>query len=257
MNFRSMSRDDGVELGIWLNSDSVVSAELAGLTGFDWAVLDWEHGICDFNGILGKLRALTPAETVPVVRVPANDPVYIKKALDLGAGGIMVPGINNAAEAAAAVSYMRYAPEGVRGMASSCRAAAYGREFRDYFPGVNERLLKSVQIETATGAGNVDAIAAVPGVDMLFLGHSDLSASLGIYGDYSNPEVLRIEKAVLAACRKHGKSAGLIVRNRSDLARYISAGFRFIIVAVDISMLRQAMDSALTECRNLVADSGK
>lgn len=244
-NFKEINKTDKALLGIWLNSDSIVSAEISGHCGFDWAVVDWEHGMSSFNGILNKVRALSTSETAPVIRVPANDPVYIKKGLDMGASGIMVPNINNAAEAKIAVSAMQYPPEGTRGMASSCRAADYGYGFKEYFKKINSGLVKAVQIETAEATANIDAIAAVDGVDMLFIGHSDLSASLDIYGDFKNERILKIENDLISACKKYNKQAGLIVRDSDKITSLIEKGFRYIIIATDTGLLKQGMKNAL------------
>ena len=240
-NFKKIDKSNDPKLGVWLCGDSIVAAELAGKCEFDWVVVDWEHGMCGYEGILAKVRALSGTDAGSVVRVPSHDPEQIKKALDMGASGIMVPNVNTPEEAAAAVSAMRYAPEGIRGMASGCRAADYGMGFKEYFAEVNDSILKAVQIETAEAAENIDAIAAVDGVDMLFIGHSDLTASLGIYGDYQHEKVLEIERRLLEACVKHKKRAGLIARAGNDVASYAKAGFTFIILGTDIGLLKNAM----------------
>lgn len=240
-NFKKIDKSNAPKFGVWLNSDSIIAAELAGECEFDWTVVDWEHGMCGYDGILGKVRALSATHTGSVVRVPLNSPEYMKKALDAGASGIMVPSINTPEEAATAVSFMRYAPAGIRGMASGCRASDYGLEFKAYFAEVNDSILKAVQIETAEAVDNIDAIAAVDGVDMLFLGHSDLTASLGIFGDYQNARVLEIEQKLLEACAKHNKLAGLIARGKNNVSRYIESGFTFIILGSDTGLLKNAM----------------
>jgi 2-keto-3-deoxy-L-rhamnonate aldolase RhmA len=193
---------------------------------------------------LAKVRALSGTDTASIVRIPANDPVYVKKALDMGASGVMAPNVNSAEDAAALVASMRYAPNGIRGMASGCRAADYGFKFKEYFREINDALFKAVQIETKEAVENIDAIAAVDGVDMLFIGHSDLTASLGIYGDYQNEMVLDIERKVLAACERHGKTAGLIARGAENIARYVDSGFKYVVTAVDTSLLKNAMSNA-------------
>jgi 2-keto-3-deoxy-L-rhamnonate aldolase RhmA len=233
--------------GIWLGSGSAVAAEMAAAAGFDWALLDLEHGLFGESELLGLFHALARTGTAPVVRVPSGKSDLIKKALDYGASGIMVPMISRAEEAAAFVAALRYPPAGIRGLTRSSRAAEYGGDFPDYFRRANERLTGIVQIETAQGVEQADAIAATEGVDVLFIGHSDLSLALGCFEDFSAPAMQAAEARVLAACVRHGKKAGLLLRAGMSPAEFRKKGFSLMALGSDIGCLKQGFQNMLRE----------
>jgi 4-hydroxy-2-oxoheptanedioate aldolase len=232
--------------GIFINSGSISSSDLAGVVGFDWVFLDMEHGLGDQGAVLAMIRALGGSPTAPVVRIPALREEYVKLVLDFGAAGIMCPMIRSAAEARELVTLMRYPPAGRRGMASSSRAAAFGTEFEDYFARANADLLCVVQVETREAVAEIDAIAATPGVDVLFIGHSDLSLALDCFGQFEHPEMVRAERAVLEAARNHGKTAGMLLRSGMDRAAYEQRGFRFLALGSDIGCLRAGYEGLLS-----------
>lgn len=225
--------------GIWLGSGSDGIAEALSHTGFDWMLIDAEHGPIETSGILPLLRAIAPSPTAAVVRLPWNDPVLIKRALDLGATTLMLPFIQNAEEAKAAVSAMRYAPEGIRGVAGVTRAARYGLD-ANYLHEAKNRLGLIVQVETAEAVGNISDIASVEGVDAVFIGPADLAASLGHLGDSNHPEVQDAIARAANAIRAAGKSAAILALEIETARKYRGFGFNMIAGGIDVHLLVKA-----------------
>jgi 4-hydroxy-2-oxoheptanedioate aldolase len=230
-------------IGIWLTMGSSAVAEMAALTGFDWGLIDLEHGTGTYLDVLPELRALELHGVPGIVRVPALDLAATKRVLDFGAAGVMFPQINTAEEAREAVSFTRYPPDGVRGMASGCRASVYGRDFEDYYAKVNDNILTVIQLESAEAVENADAIAAVDGVDVLFIGHSDLSLALGCFQDFQNEKMLTAEATVLAACQRHGKQAGQILRAPATVKETTARGFTFLAPGTDGGCIRKGFQA--------------
>lgn len=226
--------------GIWLASGAHAAAELAATAGFDWALLDLEHGLATEADALRALQVLTPSPVATVARVPTWDSPLVPRLLDCGASGIMAPMIRTAAEAAEFVRALRYPPQGKRGLSASSRAAGYGATFRSYFAEANERVAGIVQIETVEALGCLDALAALDGVDMLFIGHSDLSLALGCYERFDAPEFVAAEQAVIAACARHGKHAGMLLKSGMPIADYRRRGYRGFALGTDLGCLRGA-----------------
>jgi 2-keto-3-deoxy-L-rhamnonate aldolase RhmA len=233
-------RNGTASKGIWVATGSHVVAKIAGCSGFDWCLLDMEHGLGSEDDTLRQIQELNSTRSAPIVRIPANESHFIKRYLDFGAEGIMVPMIRNAADARVFVEAMRYPPRGIRGLTTSSRAARYGFDF-DRYAGFAERdLLGIVQIENAEAVADCEAIAAIDGVDVLFIGHSDLSLQLGCLGKYDAAPVVEAEAKVLAACRRHSKAAGLLYRPSMDLAECARRGYTFIAMGTDIGCLKTA-----------------
>ncbi len=214
--------------GTWAVLGSALAAEIAGHAGFDWILLDMEHGMGGHDSLLAQLQALEGTPAAPLVRVAANDPVLVKRVLDLGPSVIMVPQVHSAGEAERAVRAMRYPPLGARGVSPYTRASGFGRTFEDYFASAGESLLGIVQIESAEAVCNAEAIAAVDGVDVLFVGPLDLSVGLGIMGQFRDPRFLEAVRRVVAAARAHGKAAGTILVGAETVEETVSQGFTFI-----------------------------
>ncbi len=231
--------------GVWLSAGSHVAAEIAAAAGFDWALLDLEHGLGGEQDMLRMLQVMSRTGTAPVVRVPSHTSELIKKALDFGASGVMAPMVNSAADAQAFVRALRYPPTGSRGLTASSRAAGYGYEFKEYFRQANSRITGIAQIETARAVEQADAIAAIDGVDVLFIGHSDLSLELGCFGEYAAPSMQTAEAAVLAACVRHGKKAGMLLKAGMSAEACRQKGFSFLALGGDIGCLRQGFDQLL------------
>lgn len=247
MQYLKMDRD--FLAGLWLSSGSVTAAEIAGAAGFDWLLIDGEHGLASESGILEILRALAASTACPVVRIPSHDSPLLGRVLDFGAGGIMAPGVESADEARQLVQRMRYPPRGKRGLTASSRAAGHGSQFKTYFSEANEKLALIAQIETADGVAHADEIAAVDGVSALFVGHSDLSLNLGVFGDWEHDALKAAESRVIAACRKSGKLPGLLLKSGQSTAPYREKGFRLIALGTDSGLLRSGCASLLAGWR--------
>lgn len=229
--------------GTWLNLGSSLTAEMAGRAGFDWVLVDMEHGAGDQHSLVHQLQALDTTNAAGVVRIAWNEAPRFKRVLDQGASGIMVPYVNTAEAARQAVAAMRYPPQGVRGVARSNRAAGFGQDFAAYFAEANENLLTVVQIETAEAIANVEEIAAVEGVDVLFVGPLDLSVSLGIPGQSTHPDFRAAIRRVIDAARKAGKAAGILLGSAEQIAPTVEDGFTFIAVGSDGVMVAQGMNA--------------
>jgi 4-hydroxy-2-oxoheptanedioate aldolase len=229
--------------GCFLGLGSSLTAEIVGGAGFDWVLIDLEHGSGDEGDVLHQLQALDRTAAVPIVRVESHERQRFHRVLDLGACGIMVPRVNNADEAKVAISALRYPPAGVRGVAQMNRACDFGRNFKGYLETANERLLGVLQIESIEGVRNVDSIAELDGADVLFVGPSDLSQAMGIVGQFDHPEFQRALREVGEAAQRHGKTAGVLMKSPLDFTAYWDMGYRFLACGSDGGMLSQAAHS--------------
>ncbi len=232
--------------GTFLNLGSSLTAEIAGLAGFDWLLIDNEHGAGDLHELLFQLQGIESTPAAPVVRIAWNDPVRFKRVLDLGVSGVMVPFINTAAEARQAVAAMRYPPLGIRGVAKMNRACGFGTRFDTYFNSASQNLLTIVQIETEAAVENAAEIAAVDGVDTLFVGPLDLSVSLGVPGQSAHPKFRTAVEHVVAACHKARKAAGIVVSRPEEIGKAIGDGFTMIILGSDGAMVADTMRQVST-----------
>lgn len=229
------------QLGIWNTIGGNTVPELLGGAGFDWVLVDCEHAPVEPVEVLGALQAIGQnLEVSAVVRPAANDPVLFKRLLDMGAQTFLVPYIQTAAEAEAAVRAMRYGPKGIRGMAGMTRATRYGK-VTDYYNRAESELCLIVQVETIYAMDQLEAIAAVDGVDGVFIGPADLSASMGLRGQTSHPEVVAVIEDALARLKAAGVPAGIMALNPADAARYIDLGSVMTAVGVDLVLLAEAV----------------
>ena len=245
MNFIKDKVEKQVTRGLFIASGTEFAVELAGHAGFDYLVLDMEHGLGDEGAVLRMIRSLNGFETAPIVRIPYLRIEYVKKVLDLGAAGIMCPMVETENDARDLVDFMRYPPEGKRGLTGGSYASGYGTDFKDYFTRANANLLCVAQIENAKGVENIDAIASVDGVDVLFVGHSDLSLNLGCYNKFDDGKIIEAELAVLAAAGKYGKIAGMMLKSGMNAETCIKRGFNFLVLGTDIGCLRSAYGKLL------------
>ncbi len=225
---------------VTLNSPEVV--EILCLAGFDWLFLDAEHAPLDPSGLQMLLQA---AGSVPcLVRVPATDEVWIKKALDAGAAGIIVPQVNSAEQAQQVVSWCRYPPQGRRGIGLS-RAHAYGFNHAGYVDTANDHVTVVVQAEHVDAVAGIEQICKVEGIDAVLIGPSDLAASLGVTGQLSHPRVLESIETVAAACRAADTRLGLFSVSPEVLLNYSMSGFSLMAVGVDVLFLGTAASEAV------------
>jgi 2-dehydro-3-deoxyglucarate aldolase len=228
----------GVSYGTWVTiGNPDVSDILQGLP-FDWLVFDMEHSPVSAETVSHMIQVLDEAKVSPLVRVGANDQYLIKVALDMGAHGVVVPLVNTREDAEAAVRYCRYPPVGVRGVAPR-KAADYGLSAAEYLRKANEETLLLVQVETLEALKNLDAILGVKGVDIAFVGPTDLTMSLGLLDDRSNPRILEEMQTVVKKCQEYGKIPGTMALTPDEAKRDASMGFRFISLASDVRHLTE------------------
>ncbi len=224
------------QIGLWVTLPSGFTAEALATCGFDWLLFDTEHSIGDPISVFHQLQAAAPHPVSAVVRPAANDPVLIKRMLDEGAQSLIVPYVQNAEEARAAVAAVRYAPEGIRGMAGLTRATRYGT-VRDYARRAAQEICLIVQVESVEAVEQIEAIAAVDGIDGIFIGPADLSATMGHAGDTGHPEVVAAVDSAIARIRRAGKPAGTLSLDPPSGRRVIAAGSVFTAVDVDAAIL--------------------
>jgi 2-dehydro-3-deoxyglucarate aldolase len=226
-------------IGCWCSLANPVTAEVLGLAGFDWLLLDAEHAPNDVTTLIPQLLALKDSPSAPVVRPPWNDTVVIKRLLDAGFYNFLIPYVESAEEARRAVAATRYPPAGVRGVSVSQRQNRYGT-VPDYLTSINESIALMVQIESAAGLGAVDAIAGVDGVDGIFVGPSDLAAAMGHLGNAAHPEVQQAIRHIFERTRAAGKPSGILAPVEADARRYIEWGAGFVAVGSDLGLFRAA-----------------
>lgn len=234
------------QVGLWASLASNVVCNVLADSGFDWIVIDTEHAPNDLNTVLGQLQALGASTTTPFVRPAWNDPVIIKRLMDIGALSLIVPFIQTREEARQAVRNTRYPPDGIRGVAVATRANRYGRD-TDYFRTVHERVCVIAQLETHAALDQLEDIAAVDGIDGIFIGPSDLSADLGHLGDPGNAETQDMIAKAAARCRAAGKPAGILTASVEAAHRYFEQGYTFVAVGTDVVVLRNGADALAKE----------
>jgi 4-hydroxy-2-oxoheptanedioate aldolase len=230
------------QIGLWSSLSSNYTVEVVAGAGFDWILLDTEHSPSDLENLLTQLQAAAPYPTHPVVRIPWNDMVTIKRVLDIGAQSLLVPYVSTADEARAAVSYTRYPPAGVRGVAGTTRATRFGR-ITDYARRAHEEICVLVQVETQQALDNIDAIAAIDGVDGIFIGPADLHASLGHAGEIANPKVKPLIDDAIRSIRKKGKAPGILTPNEADARHWLECGALFVAVGADVGILARGAEA--------------
>ncbi|MFM7024637.1 MAG: 4-hydroxy-2-oxoheptanedioate aldolase [Limnohabitans sp.] len=246
--FKQALRERRPQIGLWMGLANAYTAEICALAGFDWLVVDGEHAPNDLRSIQAQLQTLAAYPTShPVARVPVGDIALIKQYLDLGAQNILVPMVDTAAQAAQLVQAMRY-PQydgqgGIRGMAGA-RASRWGH-YPDYFKRANQEVCLLVQVESREALKNLDAIAATPGVDGVFIGPADLSASMGHVGNAAHPEVQAAIEDAITRILKAGKAPGILTPDEKLARHYLSLGAVFVAVGLDTQILmRQTTDLA-------------
>ena len=219
--------------GSFVGLGSPTATELIARAGFDWLIIDLEHGAGTESELLAQLHATGATATAALVRPQSGERLRIGRALDLGAHGIMVPRVDLPEQAREAVSFMRYPPDGTRGLALSTRGAGLGELRHDDVRGINRRILGVIQVESPSAVAHAAEIAAIDGVDVLFVGPTDLSHSLGVPGQFDDPRYLDALRAVTAATEAAGKAAGILLYDTAVLARHRELGFRFIGLGAD------------------------
>jgi 2-keto-3-deoxy-L-rhamnonate aldolase RhmA len=241
---KQMLKDGKKTAGAWLQIASPITAEIMSLAGFDWLLIDMEHGPGDILALIGQLQAMSGSGVVPLVRVTGNDPLIIKRVLDAGALGVLVPNIQTKAEAEAAYAACKYAPEGNRGIAAGQRSAGYGYNDHQRLLTANERTLVMIQIESPQAIQNLDEILQVQGIDVFFIGPRDLATSLGYLNDPMQPVVqdaiATIERKVLAA----GRILATVGTTWEQNQKKYKAGYQMLTLMSDgVSLGKLAADT--------------
>ena len=243
--FRDALRAGQPQIGLWVGLADPNAAEALACTGYDWLLIDGEHAPNDPRSVLAQLRAVAPYTSHAVVRPVQGDVALIKQYLDIGAQTLLVPMVDTAEHAQLMVRAMRYAPEGVRGMGAALARASRWNQVEDYVNQANDQMCLLVQAETTQALENLADIAAVDGVDGVFFGPADLSASMGYRGQASHPEVQKAILAGIATVRAAGKAAGILTADPAAAKRYLEAGCTFVAVGVDTTLLVRAASDLL------------
>lgn len=231
-----------LQIGLWSSLCSNIAAEIIADSGFDWILLDSEHSPNEIPGLLSQLQAVARGTATPIVRPAWNDAVLAKRCLDIGAQTLLFPYVQNAEEARRAVAATRYPPQGIRGVAVATRAGRYGR-VPGYLTKANDEICVLVQVETRVALSELEAIAKVEGVDGVFIGPSDLAASLGHLGNPQAPEVQKAIEEAVSRLKALGKPAGILTANEEEARRYIDWGFLFVAVGADVGLLARNADA--------------
>jgi len=247
-------RGTEVQIGLWSCLASPVAAEVVAGSGFDWILLDTEHAPNDVGDIHRQLQAMQGSAVSAVVRPAWNDPLLFKRLLDVGVQSFVVPFVQDPSEARRAVAATRYPPRGIRGVATTTRASRYGR-VKDYLSRASDEICVIVQVETRAALGQIDAIAAVDGVDGLFIGPSDLAADLGHLGDNGHPEVRAAIEDAIGRIRAAGKAAGILAPVEADARHWIDVGCRFVGVGNDAAVLARQTEALAAKFKCLEVPS--
>lgn len=241
-------------VGAWLSVGHPTIAEVTAAQGFDFVLIDTEHTPIGLETVENMSRGVDAVETdtSTLVRVPSNDPVRIKRVLDIGISGVMVPMVETADEAREVVEATRYPPDGIRGVASG-RATEYGDDFKQYVENANDSIFTIVQIETQTGLNNADDIVAVDGIDAVFVGPADLSANLGIFAEWENDRLDEAIERVIETGNRANVPVGTLVVSPDDIEMRVEQGFDYLIVGKDTSHLSSANERILEEYEDAVS----
>ncbi len=241
----------GTVNGVMVLTNSPASVEILGYAGFDYVIIDTEHGPNNIAAVENMIRAAETSGIAPIIRVTKNDPACILRVMDVGARGVLVPQVNSAAEALAAVRAVRYHPHGDRGLAGIVRAARYGfTPLGDYIADTNDNSLVIVQAEDIKAVAALDEILAVEGVDGVLVGPADLSQSMGITGRFDDPEFGRVVHDIVAQTLKAGKLAGLFCFDAAQAKYWRNLGVRLLLVGTDTIMFAAAARTLAAELKS-------
>jgi 4-hydroxy-2-oxoheptanedioate aldolase len=240
--FKRVLRERRPQIGLWSSLASNIAVEVIAGSGFDWILLDTEHAPNELPMVLAQLQASAGGTASPIVRLAWNDMVLIKRFLDIGAQSLLIPFVQNAEEARRAVAATRYPPGGVRGVALASRASRYGR-VKDYHRRADEEICLLVQVETRAALREVDAIAAVDGVDGVFIGPSDLSADMGHLGNPTHPEVSEAISLAIERIKAAGKAPGIFALGEPDARQWLQRGVLFVAIGSDLGLLARQSEA--------------
>ena len=243
--FKLALKNQQPQIGFWVNLIGSLSTEISAGAGFDWLLFDGEHTPNHLQSMLAHLQTIAAYDSQPVCRIPVGDTALIKQYLDLGVPNLLVPMVDTAEQARMLVQACRYPPLGVRGMAGG-RASRWGR-FTRYAHEANDQICLLVQAETRLALSNLDAMLAIEGIDGIFIGPADLSASMGHVGNPMHPEVQATIEDAIVRIRKAGKAPGILTADTALAKRYLELGALFVAVGIDTSILVRATSSLLAQ----------
>lgn len=238
--FKEALAQPRAQIGLWLGLADPYAAEMCATAGFDWLLIDGEHGPNDLRSMLGALQAVAPYPAHPVLRIPHGDTALIKQVLEIGATTLLVPMVESAVQARELVRATRYPPQGVRGVGSGLARSSRWSAYPDYLREADDGVCLLVQVETASALSNLDEIAAVDGVDGVFIGPADLSASMGHLGNPGHPDVRQAIDTAIARILSAGKAPGILAVDEALARHYIDLGVRFVAVGVEVTLLARA-----------------
>jgi len=230
-------RNGEVLIGTFLSLGNSLTTEIIAQAGFDWVLIDLEHGIGSEQDVLHQLQAIEHTNVEAIVRVESYQRQRIHRVLDLGAHGIMCPRIDNAEEAEQVIKALHYPTKGIRGVAKMVRATGFGANFNQYNHDLADNLLGIIQVETTESLNNLDGIANIAGVDVLFIGPADLSMALGIFGQLDHPIFINAVKDIITAATKANKAIGILLFDPQDFKKYYDQGVRFFACGTDTLFL--------------------
>jgi len=231
-----------LQIGLWCSLCSPITAEIVSHSGYDWLLLDTEHSPNEVPDVLAQLQAVQAGTASAIVRPAWNDIVLIKRFLDIGAQTLLVPFVQSADEARRAVEATRYPPGGIRGITGSGRASRYGR-VTNYLKNASQEICLLVQVETKSALDRIEEIASVDGIDGVFIGPNDLSASFGHIGNWAHPDVQAALEDAVRRLKKIGKPAGILTPNEEEAKRFIQWGYTFVAVGADLGLLARGADA--------------
>ncbi len=237
MNLKQRLKNGEAVHGCWLNTGSPLTAEIVGLSGFDWVLIDLEHGAGSEAALMPVLQALEHTGITPVVRVESAEGPRIQRVLDMGAKGIMCPKIATPEDAVKLGKGLHYPPFGTRGVAKMVRATGFGKNFQSYYDSSRDNILGVAQIETTSVLNHLDAVAQTDGIDVLFIGPADLSMELGIFGQFDHPLFVEAMRETINAAGKAQKAVGILFFNPDDYNRYYNLGIRFLACGSDATFV--------------------
>jgi 4-hydroxy-2-oxoheptanedioate aldolase len=247
--FKQALKSGRLQIGLWHSLSSHLVAEILADAGFDWILIDTEHAPNELPMVLAELQAMSGGTAHAVVRPAWNDPVIIKRVLDVGAQSLLIPYVETEEEAKRAVMATRYPPEGFRGYAGQARASRYGR-IKGYHAAANAEICLLVQVETKRGLENLGRIASVEGVDGVFVGPGDLSAALGYLGQPNHPEMVKVIGDTIMRIKAAGRAPGILTGDAELAQRYIELGCLFAAVGSDIGLLTKGADQLAAKFRS-------
>ena len=235
--FKAAITNGQLQIGFWQSLATSVTAEISAYSGFDWLLIDGEHGVNDLRSIRDQLQVVNPSPSHAAVRISSVNVVEVKQVMDAGAQTILVPMVDTAEDAQLMARALRYPPDGIRGNGVGVvRASAYGQT-KGYLDNANDEACLLVQVETTLAIDNLDAICAVNGVDGVFIGPGDLATSMGHIGNPAHPEVQEVIEAAILRIRANGKAPGILMADETKVRRYIELGALFVAVGSDVAML--------------------